>query len=455
MKRFFYHNFRIYYRIRHYISRKFTKGGFLVLTGTGLSAVLGINTYRAMAYQIFTFLLLLLITAFVCSCFFRLRIRAERVLPRFATSGEKLFYSLVIHKQSSGQLKGLRFIEEFADPRPDFRTFANNPEPGEKFRNSIDRFMGFYRWKWLLQRRKKVNEEYHPLPPLLPGTEIRISADILPQERGILHFRGLTVGRPDPFGLMNACRFLSLSQSLTVLPRRYELPPFRLPGTRRHQSGGIALSSSVGDSEEFISLRDYRPGDPLRKIHWKSWARTGKPVVKEFQGEFFVRHALVLDTFQEEEYSEVFEEAVAVAASFACTVRTRESLLDLMFVGTQTYCITSGRGLGHLEKSLEVLASVRPCRDKTFFTLSAAVLERAAFLSGCICVLLKWEKEQQDFVARLKARGLPLLLLLIVPPGREKIAPGPMKDSAEYFHILECGKVAEGLSALRTSVPLT
>ena len=38
-------------------------------------------------------------------------------------------------------------------------------------------------------------------------------------------------------------------------------------------------------------------GDPLRKIHWRSWARRGKPVVKEYQEEYFSRIALVLDTF--------------------------------------------------------------------------------------------------------------------------------------------------------------
>ena len=46
-----------------------------------------------------------------------------------------------------------------------------------------------------------------------------------------------------------------------------------------------------------MSLRDYRPGDPLQRIHWKSFARTGDPVVREYQDEFFERHALILDTF--------------------------------------------------------------------------------------------------------------------------------------------------------------
>jgi len=109
----------------------------------------------------------------------------------------------------------------------------------------------------------------------------------------------------------------------------------------RYQEGGVALAANVGRSDEFVALREYRRGDPLRHIHWRSWAKTGKPIVKEFEDEFFVRHALVLDTFDGEPNSEVLEEAVSVAASFACTVLTQESLLDLLFVGNQSYCFTA------------------------------------------------------------------------------------------------------------------
>ena len=451
MRRFFYLNFRYYYRIRHYFRRRLTKAGMLVLSACVLSAVLGLNTYRALVYQIFTFLLSLLIAAFLWSLFFRPRVSLQRVLPRFATAGKPLACSIVIRNLSGKTQRDFCFAEEFEDPRPDFETFVHTPEPGEEFRNIADRFMGFYRWEWLLSRKQIAAFRYRDLPVLPSNGEVSASADLMPRNRGVLHFTGITLARPDPFGLFRACKFFPLPASLTVLPVRYDLPQFRLPGTRRHQSGGIALISSVGDSEEFISLRDYCPGDPLRRIHWKSWAKTGKPVVREFQGEFFVRHALILDTFQQEEYSEVFEEAVAVAASFACTVRTQESLLDLMFVGTETVCITSGRGLGHLDRTLEVLASVRACRDREFSCLVSSVLERAGLLSGCICVLLKWDAQRRDFIAHLRAKELPVLVLVIVPPRQSEASepdPGPMSDQADFFHVLEVGRIAEGLARL-------
>jgi uncharacterized protein (DUF58 family) len=208
----------------------------------------------------------------------------------------------------------------------------------------------------------------------------------------------------------------------------------------------VALASNVGQSEEFVSLRDYRYGDPLRHIHWRSWAKTGKPVVKEFEDEFFVRHALVLDTFIDEPQSELFEEAVSVAASFACTVLTQESLLDLLFVGPQSYCFTAGRGLAQADHMLEILASVQPCLDQSFATLDHLVLNHASSVSGCICVFLEWDSLRQNLVQKLRALGVPVLVLLLVPAGKTHLVQPQPFDS---FHILELGKVEQGLSNLR------
>ena len=155
---------------------------------------------------------------------------------------------------------------------------------------------------------------------------MRLALD--PVRRGRVTFTATSVARRDPLGLVRALRRQPAPDTLLVLPRRYPLPAVALPGARRYQPGGIALASSVGDSEEFVSLRDYRPGDPLKRIHWRSWARTGKPVVREYQDEFFVRHALVLDTFARTDQGERLEAAVSVAASLACAFETGEALLD-------------------------------------------------------------------------------------------------------------------------------
>ena len=67
-----------------------------------------------------------------------------------------------------------------------------------------------------------------------------------------------TVARTDPFGLVRAFVKVRAPDTIVVLPRRYPLPPRAMPGSLKYQQGGVALASSVGESEEFVSLREYR-----------------------------------------------------------------------------------------------------------------------------------------------------------------------------------------------------
>jgi uncharacterized protein (DUF58 family) len=284
----------------------------------------------------------------------------------------------------------------------------------------------------------------------LPQQEAEARIELTPIRRGPMRFAKINLSRTDPLGLFRSFVGQPLAQSILILPKRYPLPPIPLPGALKYQDGGVALASNVGQSDEFVALRDYRHGDPWRHIHWRSWAKVGKPVVKEYEDEFFVRHALVLDTFTDDPQGEVFEEAVSVAASFACSIRTQESLLDLLFVGPQSYCFTAGRGVAHTEQMLEILAAVQPCGNRPFATLEQLVLNHVKVVSGCICVLVAWDESRRRFVEKLKGLNLPLLVLVITPAGTGRtLEPGPMGDEPERFQVIEVGRAEEGLAKLR------
>jgi len=298
-------------------------------------------------------------------------------------------------------------------------------------------------------RRRNIRARIPELavPGLPAGGECTLTAELTPVRRGVLRLTGTTVACPDPFGLFRSLRKIPLAESILVLPKRHAMPRFALPGAMKYQLGGVSLASSVGESEEFVSLREYRPGDPLRRMHWKSFAKMGKPIVKEYQEEFFVRHALVLDTFCQPANEAVFEEAVSIAASLAWTIQDQDSLLDLMFVGPDAYCFTSGRGVGHIEQMLEILASVQMCREKDFVALEPLVWNHAAELSGCICVFIAWDPPRQHLVKGLLARRVPLRVL-VVSESAEALPMGVMEGQPENFHVLPLGHVARKLAAL-------
>lgn len=414
-----------------------------------VSAMFGLDTERSLTYQAFPFLLFLLGTSLASCLSFRVRLTLQRILPRYATVGEPFTYRIVVQNEGRKVEAGLALLDNLADPRPSYEEFIHTPEPGEEQRNWFERNIGNHRWAWLVSRNQRAISPEAPLPAVGPKGRGEVQIEIIPSQRGHLRFTGVTVARTDPFGLLRALVTLLAPQSVLVLPRRYAIPLIQLPGTRKYQHGGVALASSVGDSEEFVSLRDYRPGDPLRRIHWKGFARMGKPIVKEYQEEFFVRHVLILDTFLQTDHREILEGAVSVAASFACSILTQESLLDLLFVGPEAYCFTAGRGVGHTDRMLEILACVRACRDRPFSALHHLVIGRQSLLSGCICILLSWDEDRQRLVRQLQALQVPMLVLLIAHAASSPTAPyDSLKDKPAWFHRLEIGRIAEGLAKL-------
>src|SRR5690606_31114912 len=84
---------------------------------------------------------------------------------------------------------------------------------------------------------------------------------------------------------------------IIILPSFEPLAGLTLPVGTRYQPGGIALTSHVGESPEYIGNREYVPGEPIRRLDFRAWARTGRPVVREYQEEYYCRVALILDTW--------------------------------------------------------------------------------------------------------------------------------------------------------------
>jgi len=439
-----YWTYRVVSGLWQWSRRRFTLAGLCVAGGFLVAGLVSTDVDNTVSYQSFSLLLAFLLPALAGSLFFRATFAATRSLPRFGTAGQVLRYGVRIRNLTAKTQAGLTLLEELADPRPFF-------QPWLAFQLAESKRVRPFR---MAQRRRSnpfrlANVKEANVAPLPAGGEAAAQVEVLPLRRGILRFAGVTLARPDPLGLFRSFVRVSAPQSVLILPRRYPIPPVALPGALRYQQGGVALAADVGRSEEFVSLREYRRGDPLRHIHWRSWAKAGKPIVKEFEDEFFVRHALVLDTFGGEPNGEILEEAVSVAASFACAVLTQESLLDLLFVGNQSYCFTAGRGLAHADQMLEILASVQNCADKPFATLEQLVLNHISAVSGCICVLQRWDGARQHLMRKLRALGIPLLVLLVAQPGEEKPDAGPMRDEPENFQVLEIGQIEAQLAKLK------
>ena len=421
--------FRFVTGATYWSSRRFTAAGALAISCLVVTGAIGVDTTQSVAYQAFALLATMMAVAALSLPFVRARVAVERELPRVATAGEPFTYRMRVSNTGAAALDGVSLLEDLADPRPSHEAY-----------NELIGIPTYRKWKRLVAANQFARVPLQPVPLLPPGATVEVEIAAQALKRGVVHSQGIVVGHTDPLGLMRSITRLPRRANFIVLPRRYPLPPFNLPGSRRYQPGGVTLATSVGDSEEFVGLRDYRPGDPLQRIHWKSFARAARPIVKEYQDEYFERHALVLDTFPAASDDRMFEEAISIAASFAYTIDTRECLLDLMFVGAEAYTYTAGRGQMQAANLLEVLAGVQPCHDKPFSSLGKAVVARRGALTGCICVMLGWDEERARFFRSLQSHGVAFRAIAVTRT--------PVADPPPWLLTAEPGKVQEALVRL-------
>lgn len=427
LRRLLFHNFQRVHRAGTGFRRRLGAFGQLALFMALLAGVFGFDTRGSAAYQLFSLLIALFGVGWLWNGAGRRvfpAIVAERRLPRHATVGEPLHYTLNLAHGGSHTQRGLRVLDQLDGESPDWAEFAAAHDPDEVRRNPFDRYVGYYKWEKLVRAKRGASLAEQAVPDIPARQTVAIPLTLVPRRRGRLRFAGLCLYRPDPFGLWRTPHCVALPQSCCVLPKRYPVSPLPTGGGRVYQRGGVALANAVGESEEFMALREYRPGDPLRAVHWRSSAKFGRWVVKEFQDEYFTRRALVLDTFCAPERAADFEAAVSVAASLAVAEPGRDALLDLMFVEGEAHCFTAGRGVAQTAALLEVLAGVQPSRRADFAVLARNVLSRAGRLSSVACVLLDDDPPRRRFCEHLAGLGLTVAVLLVREQGPESAPRG-------------------------------
>lgn len=183
------------------------------------------------------------------------------------------------------------------------------------------------------------------LPPLRSGATHSELFVVPTERRGVIAVGPVTTVRGDAAGLFR--RELSWSQATEVFvhPRVTPLEPLAA-GLVRDLEGRTAQNVSMSDLA-FHALREYTPGDDLRHVHWRSSARHGTLLVRQFLDTRRSHVMAVVDT-RAEGYADVedFELAVSVGASLV-----QRALLD-GFDGSfvaGAHAMTRGVGRGALD----------------------------------------------------------------------------------------------------------
>ena len=419
--------------------RRYSDRGRLIQTSTVICGVMGLDTDLSFAYQVLALLVCILIASRFSLRFQVPEISLRRQLPRYATAGEPFEYSLTVINEGFRVERDLEITDNPKVIPPDFEQFRRSKEPGEESRNVYDRWIGFHRFTWLQRLNTGITIGTSKVPdvPIKGTTTATISAT--PLRRGAVHFESTTVLHPDPFALSYGVIDFDNRDQLIVLPRRYPVSRrFKFLDQRNFQPSGTNSTWSIGESDEFVSLRDYRDGDPIRKIHWASTAKRDLPMVKEFQDERIVRQTLLIDTFPQD--PTIFEEVISVAASLLKACHDTDGLLDLCFMAHRTEIITAGRGHSQRSQQLEALAMLKETAappDELIQSMAA----RSTMISSCIIVFARMDSIRQRIIKAIESQGIPTTIFVVKHPSDHT----PIRND---YHLLEIGKIKEDMANL-------
>lgn len=204
--------------------------------------------------------------------------------------------------------------------------------------------------------------------------------------RGRYEMGPLVIRMTDPFGLCELTRAFPSVDRLTVIPQVTALPAVRLAGEYAGTGDSRARSVAV-HGEDDAATREYRRGDDLRRVHWKSTARTGELMVRREEQPWESRATVVLDTrghaHQGEGPTASFEWAVAAAASIAVHLRQAGYRIRLVTDSGIDVDANEAGGDGLL---LDQLAGVRASRHGDVAQLVERVRQRSD--GGLIIALL-------------------------------------------------------------------
>ena len=419
--------------------RRNTDRGRLMQTGMVICGVVGLDTDLTYVYQLFALMACILLFARFSLRLQVPEVRISRQLPRYATANEPFEYFITVFNEGRRVERDLSVTDNPKVVSPDYEQFQKRREPGEETRNAWDRWIGFHRFVWL----QRLNTGITIKNGNVPDIEIKGAASAVmqatPLRRGAVNLESTTILHPDPLSLNYGLVEFDNREQLIVLPERYPVSRnFEFTSGRNFQPGGVNSTWSIGESDEFVSLRDYRDGDPIRKIHWASTAKRDKPVVKEFQDEFFVRQGLIIDTFEQDPM--VFEEVISVAASLITAFRNADGLMDLLFMSNRPEILTAGRGYAQSSQQLEALALMKQTTSNPD-ELVQMLAERARLLSGCLMVFAGMDSRKLNLINAVEDRGVQTAIFVV----RMESDGTPMRSD---FHVLEMGKVAEGLAEL-------
>jgi uncharacterized protein (DUF58 family) len=229
------------------------------------------------------------------------------------------------------------------------------------------------------------------LPALWPGEKVRLAYEAYAVKRGVYQTGPLRVSVSDPFGIFQRTSTSQATGEVVVYPRPVLLSDLEVSDNVSDpaQVGGERSQASESGME-FYGIRDYQPGDELRRIHWPATAHHNRLTVIEFERGASRSLTVVLDAIAGSEFG------VGVDTTLEVGIRAAASLIHwaLGHHGAASLALASAAGpiwleLDRLDQEYQALEHLARLKADGVMPISQ-VLEWAGariLTGGSICVV--------------------------------------------------------------------
>ena len=257
------------------------------------------------------------------------------------------------------------------------------------------------------------------VPRLAPGASAEELFAIPTQRRGILPVGPVSVVRGDPLGLFERRHERNEPVDLFVHPRTVLFDGQSLGFLRDLE--GLPAADLSPDDVSFHALREYQPGDDRRHIHWRSTARTGTLMVRQFEETRRSHFVIGLSTLASD-YGDAaeFELAISVAGSLGLRALRDSQRVDAR---VQSRALPSNTG----KQFLDALSGLDHSRPRAGGMVSLAGVISATAPSASVVVMIGGSSveaaELRTACARLPygARALAVVAKTGASPSRRRV----------------------------------
>ncbi len=245
-------------------------------------------------------------------------------LPNSSTAGQP--FSVVTHVKNRGRLPAMDLSVAFRD------TFTGH-RAKSRWRNS-------HRASRSVPCRTLTPPQSRSL--IRPAERTDLHASLSFERRGVHALPDLVVTSMFPFHLFRSTRLYPSETYIAVTPRLLSGDDDTLARALLNSLGGWSRKLLSGDALDYTGSREYEVGMPVRRWDFPSWARLGRPIVREFQSPSIQMVTLIVDTSvdadslkQDREDQPLLERVLSLAATAVIDL-TRKTVRVRMYVTSES-----------------------------------------------------------------------------------------------------------------------